>query len=149
MKAWHAVHKAYSSEVAAALPKKKKVRVLFPPKEEEVAEPVKEVAEPKEIPIPRMKSLPGSMPKLMNEWLAGMEETHNYTSGLGHPIDFILKQINKHKGHERYWGREQYKIAEEYYEKVEDYVKSKSIDATFMGKPQKIILVKDWEKIFD
>ena len=41
MKAWHAVHKAYSSEVAAALPKKKKVKVLFPPKEEEVAEPVK------------------------------------------------------------------------------------------------------------
>jgi hypothetical protein len=47
MKAWDAVHKAYSSEVAAALPKKKKVRVVFPPKEEEVAEPVKEeVAEP-------------------------------------------------------------------------------------------------------
>ena len=39
-KAWHSVHKAYSLEVAAALPKKK-VRVVFPPKEE-IAEPVKE-----------------------------------------------------------------------------------------------------------
>ena len=138
-KAWHSVHKAYSLEVAAALPKRK-IRVVFPSREK--------IEESKEIPIPRINSLPKNMINSMHEWLTGMGETHEYTSGFGHPINFILKQIDKHKRQETYWGK-QYEIAREYFEKVEDYVKSKSIDATFMGNPQKIILVKDWEKIFD
>ena len=101
---------------------------------------------PAEVPIPLISSLPQSIRKDMTKKLSGMEETHNYKLGLGHPIEYITKWINKYKGEETYWGKD-YETARVFFDKVLKYINAKAKDGNWDGEPVKYILVDDWEKL--
>lgn len=108
---------------------------------------VKAEPEAKKVHIPKIDALPSQMKKGMRDKLSGMEDTHEYTLGMGHPTKYILDWIEKFKQQEKYWGKD-YSTALKFFQDVAKYVNEMTHDATSDGKPQKIILLKDWEKIF-
>jgi hypothetical protein len=129
-------------------------KVPTPKKAEKIMEKHVEMAKkeikaetPKKVETPKISSLPEGIRKSMREKLSGMEETHEYNAGLGHPINYISTMLSKFRGQETYFGKN-YDKARAFLDAVEKYIKSKSINGTYNGKSHKIILISDWEKIF-
>ena len=100
------------------------------------------------IHIPKINTLPGDLQRLMYDKLSGVEDTHEYNLGLGHPTEYLLGRINKYKTELWYWGRND-SAANRFLDDVIKYVKQVEEDAIWRGEPQKMILLDDWQKIFN
>jgi hypothetical protein len=124
-------------------PKKFVIHKKAPPAEA----PKPKEAEAKKAHLPKISALPTLLKKGMMNKLSGMEETHEYTLGLGHPTKYILDLIEKYRGQEQYWGKN-YQEANSFLKEVAKYANEMSHSASWKGEPQKMILVADWEKIF-
>mgnify|MGYP007034159406 CR=1 FL=1 len=99
------------------------------------------------VEVPEISSLPQRMRRTMNDLLSGVEDTHEYKLGLAHPMESVLDHISR-ANRFFYNDREYRETASKFLRSVSEYVKAKSKDATWDGKPEKIILLSDWQKIF-
>jgi hypothetical protein len=101
------------------------------------------------VTIPKISSLPTPfLRKELMRQLEGMDETHTYNAGQGHPINYILKKIDSYGRQWENYRSNGWLIAMEFLDAVRKYINAKAIDATWDGNPQKMILLSDWGRVF-
>ena len=94
--------------------------------------------------IPKLSKLDKEYSKKLKRFLTQGWDTHEYKKGIGHPIDDIINYIKQMTYSNFGWDT----TATTFLNSVIKYLKDKSFDATWNGEPQKVILLRDWDKIF-
>lgn len=109
--------------------------------------------EKKDVKVPSLKRLRKEERERIKELLRSTRgDTHEYKKGLGGPLKAFLKELstirNKFSVDDYEDEVEEYRKITRFFRHLESYYNNVAIEATWEGEPVKVVLLKDFNKLF-